>query len=123
MRHISLSFGTRLARVPVRPVAVLAAAGLVVLAACGSSGRPAVGASSRSARVQTLRIALDYTANVDYLGIYVAITNGYFAAAGIKADIIPYSGAAAARPISASPIHPTSPPTAPAVSTTKPSPG
>lgn len=41
--------------------------------------------------MQTLRIALDFYANVDYLGIYVAISKGYFAKEHIKADIIPYA--------------------------------
>jgi ABC-type nitrate/sulfonate/bicarbonate transport system substrate-binding protein len=45
-----------------------------------------------AAPLQTLRIALDYTANVDYLGIYAAEHNGWFTADGIKPDIIPYSG-------------------------------
>lgn len=57
---------------------------VVAAAACGSS--------TAASRNHTLRIALDYTENVDYLGIYAAITNGYFKAEGIKADIIPYSG-------------------------------
>jgi len=35
---------------------------------------------------QTLRIALDYTANVNYLGIYAAVANGYFAQNGIDIE-------------------------------------
>jgi ABC-type nitrate/sulfonate/bicarbonate transport system substrate-binding protein len=38
-----------------------------------------------------VRIALDYTANVNYLGIYAAIANGYFAKQGIDPQIIPYA--------------------------------
>lgn len=38
-----------------------------------------------------MRIALDYTANVNYLGIYAAIANGYFASHGIDPQIIPYA--------------------------------
>jgi ABC-type nitrate/sulfonate/bicarbonate transport system substrate-binding protein len=82
----------------------------LLLAACGSSGAssassssaPAASsssASSSSAAVTSpapaaktkVRIALDYSANVDYLGIYAAITNGYFAAQGIDPVIIPYA--------------------------------
>jgi ABC-type nitrate/sulfonate/bicarbonate transport system substrate-binding protein len=69
----------------------LALAGILSLsaAACGSrTSTP----SAAGRRLPTLRIALDYTENVDYLGIYVAITKGYFAAQGIKPVIIPYSG-------------------------------
>jgi ABC-type nitrate/sulfonate/bicarbonate transport system substrate-binding protein len=81
--HQKPPFGTRFPRIPRRAATALAGAALVLVTACGS------------ARPQPLRIALDYTANVDYLGIYAAISNGYFAAAGIKAEIIPYAGAAA----------------------------
>jgi putative hydroxymethylpyrimidine transport system substrate-binding protein len=38
-----------------------------------------------------VRIALDYSANVDYLGIYDAIANGDFAKHGVSAQIIPYA--------------------------------
>lgn len=38
-----------------------------------------------------MRIALDYTANVNYLGIYAAIANGYFARHGVDPQIIPYA--------------------------------
>lgn len=49
-------------------------------------------APSAAATLQPLRIALDWTPNVDFLGIYVAINNGYFAKEGIKPVIIPYGG-------------------------------
>jgi ABC-type nitrate/sulfonate/bicarbonate transport system substrate-binding protein len=39
----------------------------------------------------TVRIALDWTPNVDYLGIYVAIDKGFFAKEGIDPKIIPYA--------------------------------
>jgi ABC-type nitrate/sulfonate/bicarbonate transport system substrate-binding protein len=68
--------------------AVAAGAAAVVIGGSGLCGS----AAAAPAGVRTLRIALDYTANVDYLGIYVAEHNGYFAARGIRPDIIPYSG-------------------------------
>lgn len=80
---------------------VTAVAALPALAACGSS---VSGSSSSNAaqslssgirnaseRKATVRIALDYSANVDYLGIYAAINNGYFTQEGIKPQIIPYA--------------------------------
>lgn len=66
--------------------AAVAAGVALVAAACGSTS------SSAGSHLRTLSIALDYTPNVNYLGIDVAISNGYFAAHGIKADILPYSG-------------------------------
>jgi hypothetical protein len=49
-------------------------------------------ASSLASGLQPLRIALDWTPNVDFLGIYVAINKGYFTREGIRPVIIPYSG-------------------------------
>jgi ABC-type nitrate/sulfonate/bicarbonate transport system substrate-binding protein len=49
-------------------------------------------APSAGATLEPLRIALDWTPNVDFLGIYVAINNGYFTKEGIKPVIIPYAG-------------------------------
>jgi ABC-type nitrate/sulfonate/bicarbonate transport system substrate-binding protein len=68
---------------------------VLALTACGgtTANRSTGGQATGSAKgPQKLRIALDYTANVDYLGIYVAINDGYFKAEGIDPEIIPYSG-------------------------------
>lgn len=79
----------------------------VAMAACGSattspSTTTANSAPSSPQRVlRPLRIALDWTANVNFLGIYAAIHNGYFTAEGIKPVIIPYSGTAGETLISA----------------------
>ncbi len=75
---------------------LLAAVGALGLVACGSTQTQA-GATGG----QTLRIALDYTPNVDYLGIYAAIDKGYFRAEGINPEIIPYSGASAEKLLAA----------------------
>jgi len=71
------------------------AAGGGVLASGASS---AAGSAPASA---TVKIALDWTANVNYLGIYVAQSKGYFAAQHIKAVILPYANAAAEQLIQA----------------------
>ena len=63
-----------------------------------TSASPAAGSTPSSA---TVKIALDYTANVNYLGIYVAQSKGYFAAAHINAVILPYANAAAEQLIQA----------------------
>ena len=77
----------------VRVLAV--SASLCVAAAVAATGASAGAATSSeagsSASTQTLRIALDFYANVDYLGIYVAISKGYFAKEHIKPVIIPYA--------------------------------
>ena len=77
-------------RLTVRRLAAVAALAALpaALAASGSSSaaRPALA---------TVKIALDYTANVNYLGIYAAKDRGYFAAQGIDAVILPYANTAA----------------------------
>src|SRR5271157_3721251 len=97
---------TMMSRTPRRTktavAALLALAGLAGTAACSSAssttsaaGTPAGTTSSTpsgTAALQPLRIALDWTPNVDFLGIYAAISNGYFAKEGINPVIIPYSG-------------------------------
>ncbi len=84
-RHFSRSL------VPLALVALLGA----VTAACGSGSSSASSTSSLSSPgLRTLRIALDWTPNVNFLGIDAAINNGYFTGEGIKPVIIPYSGTA-----------------------------
>lgn len=83
------------------PALVVALALTLALAACGSSSSSsnststsssnAAATSSAPATKTKVRISLDYSANVDYLGIYAAITNGYFAQQGIDPVIIPYA--------------------------------
>jgi ABC-type nitrate/sulfonate/bicarbonate transport system substrate-binding protein len=82
----------------------------LLLAGCGSSSSSSASSSSAATASSSsasssnaaatspapvaktkVRIALDYSANVDYLGIYAAINNGYFAAQGIDPVIIPYA--------------------------------
>jgi len=72
-----------------------------LVAACGSSASsasstsaPSTTSTSSARGLRPLRIALDWTPNVDFLGIYVAIKNGYFTQEGINPVIIPYSGTA-----------------------------
>src|SRR5690349_10024182 len=69
---------------------------VVAIAGCGSSNDDASsssssGSSSAAKTPQTVRIALDYTPNVNYLGIYSAIERGYFKKQGIEPKIIPYA--------------------------------
>ncbi len=83
----------RLVRRSTLPLAALALA--LALGACGSSNGSALstgtGSSAAPAAKQDLRISLDFSANVDYLGIYTAIAKGYFAQQSINPKIIPYA--------------------------------
>src|SRR6478735_2954142 len=79
-----------MARAPLALLVLL----LVVLAGCGSSSDSSSSSSSGpsgAGQPQTVRIALDYTPNVNYLGIYSAIERGYFKRHGIDPKIIPYA--------------------------------
>lgn len=68
-------------------VVLAAFAGLAVHVPRAGSGEAAA-----TTRLRTLRIALDWTPNVDYLGIAAAIANGDFTREGIRPEIIPYAG-------------------------------
>ena len=78
----------------IRARSTVAAATLLTAGLALVGGAWAGSSSARPARVadnQTVRIALDYSANVNYLGIYAAIDKGFFARQGITAKIIPYA--------------------------------
>jgi ABC-type nitrate/sulfonate/bicarbonate transport system substrate-binding protein len=89
----------RRATVQVTIVSLLA---VPLLAACGSSSSSSTssalaaaattaGATAAKPAPAKVRISLDYSANVDYLGIYAAIDKGYFAQQNITPVIIPYA--------------------------------
>jgi len=79
-----------------RPWVAVAVGAAMILAGCGAATSRTGGTTgSQGGHLQRLRIALDYTPNVDYLGIDVAMSKGYFKAEGIDPEIIPYSGASA----------------------------
>jgi len=82
--------------------AVVALAALAGASAASSSPtRAAARTAAAGAPPATVKIALDYTPNVDYLGIYVAQSKGYFAAQHINAVILPYANASAEQLIQA----------------------
>jgi ABC-type nitrate/sulfonate/bicarbonate transport system substrate-binding protein len=72
-----------------RPASAAAVLSMVV-AAVWATASLAVPARATAAD-ETVRIALDYSANVNYLGIYVAQEKGYFARRHITVKIIPYA--------------------------------
>jgi len=73
---------------------------LAAYGAAGSAARPSRGHAASTAPA-TVTIALDYTANVNYLGIYAALTRGYFAAEQIRPVILPYANLSAEQLIQA----------------------
>jgi ABC-type nitrate/sulfonate/bicarbonate transport system substrate-binding protein len=90
-------------------LALALGAGLAI-GACGGAGSPPrtatnahpLGHSASAALpIATVKIALDWTANVNYLGIYAAIARGYFTAEHIKPVILPYANASAEQLIQA----------------------
>ncbi len=64
---------------------------LAILAPVGAAWGESDAAVQRTTGTPTIRIALDYSANVNYLGIYAAIDKGFFAQAGVNVKIIPYA--------------------------------
>jgi ABC-type nitrate/sulfonate/bicarbonate transport system substrate-binding protein len=73
---------------PGRTAALLAGA---VLAAAAWTSAASSQPTGSAAGNETVRIALDYSANVNYLGIYVAQQKGWFARQHITVKIIPYA--------------------------------
>jgi ABC-type nitrate/sulfonate/bicarbonate transport system substrate-binding protein len=100
---ISRSFSRLARRSRAGRRAALAAAAVVavaaVLSAAGSAAAPRT--HTGAVATATVKIALDYTANVNYLGIYVAQSRGYFAAQHVDAVILPYANASAEQLIQA----------------------
>jgi ABC-type nitrate/sulfonate/bicarbonate transport system substrate-binding protein len=62
--------------------------------ASAATGTSAATASSPAPSPATVRLALDWTPNTDHTGIYVARSKGWYAAAGITLQVLPYSSAA-----------------------------
>lgn len=70
-------------------LARVALAVVMLLALTAGSAVAVAGATPRKA--EKVRIALDWVANANYLGIYVALEKGYFAREGVDAQILPYA--------------------------------
>lgn len=88
------------------PATALIAA--LAVSACGSdddassSAKASTNAATTAPKAtQTVSVALGWTPNTDYTGVYVADKLGYYAKAGIKLKIIPYASTATETLISA----------------------
>jgi ABC-type nitrate/sulfonate/bicarbonate transport system substrate-binding protein len=84
----------------VKPLRLLTAAvsiAALAVAGCGSddsSSSSSTPAAAAKPKTQTVTVALGWTPNTDYTGVYVADKLGYFAKQGIKLKIIPYASTA-----------------------------
>jgi ABC-type nitrate/sulfonate/bicarbonate transport system substrate-binding protein len=92
--------GSTRARIAAGLIAAVATS-VVAVAITSAPGARAAGKPPVYTPTAVVKIALDYTENVDYLGIYVAQSKGYFAAEHIKAVILPYANASAEQLIQA----------------------
>jgi ABC-type nitrate/sulfonate/bicarbonate transport system substrate-binding protein len=82
---------TTMFRAALRRSACLLSLALALVAGSGLS-RPATAAAATTApAATTVTLALDWTPNTDHTGFYVADTLGYYAQAGIRLRIIPYT--------------------------------
>jgi ABC-type nitrate/sulfonate/bicarbonate transport system substrate-binding protein len=72
---------------PVRAALLLVLA--LVLAACG--GAAPAGSAAPTAERTPIRIALDWTPNTNHTGLFVAQQEGWFAAAGLDVQFVPYN--------------------------------
>jgi ABC-type nitrate/sulfonate/bicarbonate transport system substrate-binding protein len=69
-------------------VSALTLTAVAALSACAGSGGSPTPASSGTTPIT---FALDWTPNTNHTGLYVAINKGYFAAAGLDVQVLPYS--------------------------------
>ena len=76
---------------------IAACLALALLGGCGSDGNrasaPASPSGAPSIVSSTVRLALDWTPNTDHTGFYVARAKGWYAAAGIDLQVLPYASA------------------------------
>ncbi len=76
---------------------IAACLALALLWGCGSDGNrasaPASPSGAPSIVSSTVRLALDWTPNTDHTGFYVARAKGWYAAAGIDLQVLPYATA------------------------------
>ena len=71
---------------------VTALAVLLVLAGC-STTTPGGAPTDPGSGAQKIRIALDWTPNTNHTGLYVAQQEGWFRAAGLDVEFLPYNNA------------------------------
>ncbi|MEU5771235.1 ABC transporter substrate-binding protein [Streptomyces asoensis] len=76
------------------PTAALSAAVLLALSACSSGSSDTADSSGSSNKLTKVTLALDWTPNTNHTGIYVAQQEGWFKAAGIDLEIVPYGSTA-----------------------------
>jgi len=72
---------------------VALATAVAALAGCSSSASP-VSEPAAAPPAATVSIALSWTPNTDYTGLYVALEKGYYAAQGISVKVVPYASTA-----------------------------
>ena len=85
---------------PIKLRALIVAALALGLAACSSSSTTVTpsastsGSSASTVAPATVSVALSWTPNTDYTGLYVAEKQGFFAEQGITVKILPYGSTA-----------------------------
>ncbi|MGE3856125.1 MAG: ABC transporter substrate-binding protein [Dehalococcoidia bacterium] len=69
------------------------------LGGLGAAGLAAIGCTPRpqgaAARLERVRLALDWTPNTNHTGFFVADRMGWYREAGLQLEVLPYSGTAA----------------------------
>ncbi|THF73252.1 ABC transporter substrate-binding protein [Cohnella fermenti] len=80
---------------------LLSLAAMIALAGCGNDGNsnggaaPATASSGSAAKLEEVKVVLDWTPNTNHTGLYVAADQGFWEKRGLKVDIVqpPESGA------------------------------
>jgi ABC-type nitrate/sulfonate/bicarbonate transport system substrate-binding protein len=76
-----------------RPL-IIALVAVLALAGCAGTGGGGGGAAGTAPPgAQKIRVALDWTPNTNHTGLYAAQQEGYFRAAGLDVEFLPYNNA------------------------------
>jgi ABC-type nitrate/sulfonate/bicarbonate transport system substrate-binding protein len=76
-----------------RPLIIALVALLALVGCAGTEGGGGGPGAGTAAGAQKIRIALDWTPNTNHTGLYVAQQAGYFRAAGLDVEFLPYNNA------------------------------
>ncbi|HVH23129.1 MAG TPA: ABC transporter substrate-binding protein [Pseudonocardia sp.] len=72
---------------------IITLAALLLLAGCAAGPGGGGGAEPPAPAAQKIRVALDWTPNTNHTGLFVAQQEGWFRAAGLDVEFLPYNNA------------------------------
>jgi ABC-type nitrate/sulfonate/bicarbonate transport system substrate-binding protein len=68
---------------------------LALIAGCSGAADGSATQAGSAAVPTKVRVALDWTPNTNHTGLYVALAKGYYSAAGLEVEVVPYNSTGA----------------------------